>query len=138
VVIVLSDREFIDRFEDCTLPAADFPHRAHVRLAWLYLQEQPPLDALARFCTSLKRFAASIGKPALYHETITWAYLLLIHERMTRTPAPDFATFAATNSDLLTWNPSVLDTYYRRETLQSELARSVFVMPDLGAMRNEQ
>jgi hypothetical protein len=135
----VNDRDFIDRFEDCTLPAADFPHRAHVRLAWLYLQEHPPLDALSRFCTSLKRFAANLGKPGLYHETITWAYLLLIHERMTRTPTPDFDAFAAANPDLLTWKPSVLDTYYRPETLHSDLARRVFVMPDLRrAMSNEQ
>jgi len=126
----MDDREFIERFESCTLPAADFPHRAHVRLAWLYLQEAPPLEALARFCTSLQRFATSLGKTTLYHETITWAYLLLIHERMARNPVSDFSTFAAANPDLLTWNPSVLDRYYRPETLQSDLAKRVFVMPD--------
>lgn len=123
--------DLIRRFEDGTLPASEFHHRDHVRLAWLYLQEEPPLAALARFTEALKRFAARHGADGLYHETITWAYLLLIHERRAR--AEDGQTweeFAARNPDLLTWKPSVLDAYYRQETLSSELARRVFVMPD--------
>jgi hypothetical protein len=130
----MNDREFIDRFESCTLDSSDFPHRAHVRLAWLFLRELPPLEALARFVTGLQRFAASIGAAGLYHETITWAYLLLIHERMQRAPAADFEEFVAANPDLLA-KPSILDAYYRPETLQSELARRVFVLPDALAAR---
>lgn len=131
----MTDAEFVSRFESCTLPPADFPHRAHVRLAWLYLREAPPLEALTRFCASLQRFAASIGKSTLFHATITWAYLFLIHQRMARSPAADFEAFADANPDLLTWNPSALDAYYRVETLRSELAREVFVMPDAGVVR---
>lgn len=131
----MTDADFVSRFESCTLPPADFPHRAHVRLAWLYLKEAPPLEALTRFVASLQRFAASNGKASLYHATITWAYLFLIHERMTRSPAADFEAFAAANPDLLAWNPSVLDAYYRRDTLRSELARKVFVMPDAALAR---
>lgn len=123
--------DLIRRFEDGTLPASDFHHRDHVRLAWLYLDEEPPIAALARFAEGLKRFASRNGKEALYHETITWAYLLLIHERKARAEAGEtWDEFAARNPDLLTWKPSVLDGYYRRETLESDLARRVFVMPD--------
>ena len=55
-----------------------------------------------------------------------------IRERMARCPDSDFATFAAQNPDLLTWKPSILDRYYRPETLASDLARSVFLLPDRG------
>lgn len=123
----MNDLEFVDAFERCDVQ--NFHHRDHVRLAWIYLRDQPPLDALARFTTSLKRFATAKGSPRLYHETITWAYLLLIHERMDRTPSEDFETFAAANADLITWKPSILDHYYDRETLDSELARRMFLMP---------
>lgn len=125
--------DLIRRFEDGTLPASDFHHRDHVRLAWLYLEEEPPLIALARFTEGLKRFASRNGADGLYHETITWAYLLLIHERKARAEAGEtWEEFAARNPDLLTWKPSVLDSYYRKETLASDLARRVFVMPDLA------
>ena len=125
--------DLIRRFEDGTLPPSEFHHEDHVRLAWLYLSEEPPLAALARFTEGLKRFAARNGAEGLYHETITWAYLLLIHERKARGDAGEtWEGFAARNPDLLIWKPSVLEGYYHKETLASELARRVFVMPDLG------
>ncbi len=128
----MNEREFIERFEACTLPEDAFHHGDHVRLAYLYLRDLPPLDALARFTTGLKRFATSLGKPDRYHETITWAYLLLIHERLQRAPADNFESFARANPDLLAWRPSVLDAYYQPGTLGSDLARRAFVMPDGG------
>lgn len=127
----MTDTDFIRSFEDGTLPADAFHHRDHVRLAWLYLRRLPVLDALTRFSEGLRRFASRNGHPSLYHETITWAYLFLIHQCMAGAePDETWEEFAARNPDLLTWKPSVLDAYYREETLGSELARRVFVMPD--------
>ena len=126
----LGDRDFLDAFESGTLPEGAFHHRDHVRLAWLYLQRLPPAAALARFSDGLRRFASSVGKSGLYHETITWAYLLLIRERMERAPGRSWAEFARSNPDPLTWKPSILEAYYRRETLESDLARKVFLLPD--------
>jgi hypothetical protein len=78
----------------------------------------------------LKRFAAFNGHPGLYHETITWAFLFLIHERMADGEESEtWEAFAARNQDLLTWKPSALDRYYDPETLQSERARRLFVLP---------
>ncbi len=127
----LRDEAFLEAFEAAALPEGAFRHADHVRLAWLYLRRLPPAEALARFSEGLRRFAAALGKAGLYHETITWAYLLLIRERMERAgAAQDWTGFAAANPDLLAWKPSILDAYYRKETLRSELARRVFVLPD--------
>jgi hypothetical protein len=93
------DREFIAAFEDCTLPPDQFPHRAHVRLAWLYLREGSLLDALMRFVEGLKRYAGSLGASAKYHETVTWAYMFLIHERMERAPTESFDEFATSSTE---------------------------------------
>jgi hypothetical protein len=129
--VPLNDREFLEAFEGGTLPEGAFHHRDHVRLAWLCLRRLPPAAALARFSDGLRRFAASAGKAGLYHETITWAYLLLMRERMERGGRSEsWSEFAAGNPDLLTWRPSILDRYYREETLASDLARRVFVLPD--------
>lgn len=126
----MDDKAFLEAFLQRGLPA--FHHRDHVRLAWIYLRADASLIGLDAFVRALQAFAAAAGQPGIYHETMTWAYLLLIRARMARCPDSDFATFAAQNPDLLTWKPSVLDRYYRPETLASDLARSVFLLPDRG------
>ncbi len=127
-------RAFVEAFEATTLPEASFRHRDHVRLAWLYLRDLPPAAALARFSDGLRRYAGALGKASRYHETITWAYLLLIHERRERLgPHDSFETFAGANPDLLAWKPSILDALYRPETISSDLARRTFLLPDRPA-----
>jgi hypothetical protein len=125
----MTDQDFAEAFERCEIAGDSFHHRDHVRLAWIYLREMTLLDALKRFTESLKRFAIHNGVPNLYHETITWAYMLLIHERMERNPVETFDTFETMNAELFAWKPSILDRYYDRETLDSELARRTFLMP---------
>jgi hypothetical protein len=126
----VTDHELFERFCDTSLPVEAFPHREHVRTAWLFVQRFGMPAALTEFSTALKRFAEAKGKTTLYHETITWAYLMLIAERQNRTTGSEWATFAEANSDLLSWKPSILDTYYTAETLWSDQARRSFVMPD--------
>ena len=127
----MNDAEFVAAMEACTLAGSDFHHGDHVRLAWIYLRDLPLADAAARFTTTLRRFAEHHGVPGKYHETITWAYLVLIHERMRRVdpPAP-WEEFRASNADLFAWKPSVLERYYAPDTLASDTARRVFILPD--------
>jgi hypothetical protein len=102
-----------------------------VKMAFLYLQKYKPLEALGHFSSALTRFATAHGKPNLYNETITWAFLLLIRERLARTNSPQsWSEFSAANTDLLRWDDNILEKYYRPETLTSELAKSVFLFPD--------
>ncbi len=127
---MMDDRAFVAALESCTLPPEEFDHRAHVRLAWLYLSEEPLLQALSRFVSSLKRYAGSLGASGKYHETITYAFIFLIHqrmkERMAEGPAATFDEFAEANADL--FGP-ILEKYYPPETLASPLAKTVFVLP---------
>jgi len=122
-------REFIERFESDTL-SGEFHHADHVRLAFAYLSVYPPLQALEKFASALKCYAAARGKTQLYHETITHAYFFLIRERIARTEPVDWDEFARRNPDLLVWKDGILTRYYERATLQSDLARSVFLFPD--------
>jgi hypothetical protein len=127
----MNDSEWMQAFEAGTLPNGSFHHADHVKMAFLYLQKYAPLEALGRFSAALTRFATANGKPALYNETITWAFLLLIRERIARAGSPQtWAEFSAANTDLLRWDDNILKKYYRSETLTSELAKSVFLFPD--------
>ena len=123
--------ELIEQFERGATAADSFHHADHVRLAFEYLRRFTALEALALFSAALKRFAAAQGKAQRYHETITWAYLLLIRERRARAGcAQTWEEFAERNADLLVWKGGVLTTLYRQETLDSDLARQTFVLPD--------
>jgi hypothetical protein len=124
------NRALVNDFEHGRAPG-DFHHADHVRVAFAYISVFPILEAIARFSADLKRFALSKGKPHLYHETITWAYLLLIRERIVRGDPPSrWEEFAERNPDLLVWKGGVIEGYYSPETLKSEFARHTFVLPD--------
>lgn len=126
-----ADDRFVAAFRDGSLPGEEFPHREHVRMAWLYLERHTTAEALLHFSQDLRRFAAAKGNPGLYHETITWAYLLLIAERRTGATAGEtYVEFADRNPDLFGWKPSLLERYYRAETLASPRARAAFLLPD--------
>lgn len=120
----------LDAFLDTTLPADQFHHREHVQVAWEFVRRYGMPTALAEFSAAIKRFADAKGATGLYHETITWAFLLLIADRRARCAGDSWEEFAAANEDLLAWKPSILDRYYSKELLASDLARRTFLMPD--------
>jgi hypothetical protein len=127
----ISDDELIASFENGTLSNVGFHHADHVHVAFLYLCRYPVLQAIERFSSALAKFAASNGKPQLYNQTVTWAFLLLIRERMAKADGEQsWDEFASQNPDLLTWKDNILTRYYRSETLSSELAKRVFLFPD--------
>jgi len=127
----VTDDDFVANFENGTLDNSTFHHADHVRMAFLYLRRYPVLQALERFSASLLKIATATGRPRLYHETITWAFLFLIRERLARAGHEQtWAEFAGSNEDLLNWKDNILKKYYRPETLSSDLARNMFLFPD--------
>jgi len=125
----MTDEEFVHAFEAATLPADQFTHAVHVRVAWWYLRHYTLGEALTRFTAALKHFAAHHGATGLYHETITVAYVLLIAERLAATRDLSWPDFSAAYPELLARRPSLLDRYYDEATLKSPQARQRFVMP---------
>jgi len=126
----MEDLESILRFENGTLRNENFHHYDHIKMAWLYLNRYPVLEALGKFSEALKRFATAHGKPDLYHQTITWSYIFIIHERRERSGNEQtWEEFATNNVDLFEWRGGILDSYYDSETLWSDFARKVFVFP---------
>ena len=127
--MIATTNDLIDNFEQGKLE--QFHHSDHVRMAFEYLCRYPALEALGRFSDALRRFAAAQGKPNLYHETITWAYVLIIRQRMAQSANPrDWNEFARNNPDLFVWKKGILSRYYSEESLKSDLARKVFIFPD--------
>ena len=119
--------EELEALETGALDPSKFPHREHVRLAYGMLERYPFGEAVTRFSRGLKLLVTKAGRPEIYHETITVAFLALINERRARVAARSWSKFAGDNADL--FERGCLEQWYPREQLKSELARRTFCLP---------
>ncbi|NNF68056.1 MAG: hypothetical protein HKM98_11160 [Gammaproteobacteria bacterium] len=125
------DLDFRSRMEACELPLSEFDHRAHLRLAYIYLSGNDSEQALALMRASLHRFLNHNNiDPSKYHETITKAWILATHHFMKKTKKCLSANeFIDSNPEML--DPTIMMTHYSAEVLFSQNARETFVQPDL-------
>ena len=124
----MTDQEFLRALESCALPECDFGHVAHVRAAYLYLQEADFAGALERIRGTILNYVKHLGSPDRYHETITVAYVALIQQHICeRGNGSGWLAFARDNSELL--QPDLLRQFYPAAQLDSEMARRVFLLP---------
>ena len=117
----------LDDFEEDRIDPAFFPHREHVRVSYELLERHPFPEALLHLARGLRRLAAKAGRPEVYHETITAAFLALIAERRLRGSYIDFEEFERQNPDL--FRKQLLEKIYDPAVLRSKLARATFVLP---------
>ena len=128
------DEVFIRSFEDCTLPFGQWKHRAHIKVAYLYLRELPYEQALAKVRTNIKRYNAATNTPETlergYHETITVAWMKLVEFTLREYGSANTADeFLDAQEQLL--NRRVLRFFYTRGCLISWRAKTEWVEPDL-------
>lgn len=132
--ISAQDHAFRSDFEAGRVTPSQFDHRAHVRLAYVYLTEGD-VDAAANAMRNallafLERHRVDAAK---YHETLTWSWILAVRHFMERTPAaPSADAFIAANPVLL--DSRIMLTHYSASLLFSPEARAQFVEPDLEAI----
>ncbi len=97
----MTDQEFVEAIEACTLPGSEFTHRNHIRLAWLYLTRYAPEVADQRIAGTIQRYATSLGAAKKYNHALTLSWMRRVESAMGATPAQDFETFIAAHPDLL-------------------------------------
>ncbi len=125
----MDDAELLRHFEARTLPFAQWTHRAHVRVAYLYLQRHPFPQALDRLRAGIQAYNAANNVPegptSGYNETTTVAFLHLIA-----------ATLAAYGSvmptQLLTRH--ALRLFYSPQRRMHPSAKTQFIEPDLAPL----
>lgn len=97
----LSDQAFVEAIEACTLPGAEFTHRNHVRLAWLYLQDGDAETAGRRIGDTILRYATSLGAAKKFDADLTLRWMQVVERAVQLTPATDFDTFIDAHPELL-------------------------------------
>lgn len=126
----LSDTELVEQFASLAIAPGEFRHREHVRLAFALLAKHGDFaEAAVAFRRMLRAFAAHHGVAERYHETLTWAYLAVVHERMAMGDHASSHAFLAANPDLLDHKTALARYYDVGEITRSSLARRVFVLP---------
>ena len=129
----LGDEQLWLAFGASALPAADWTHREHLRVAWMFLKRHSLDEAhllMRAGIIRLNAFHGLVETPSRgYHETITRLWLSLIASRMRTTDAASSQGFLDACGDAL--GKDAVFRHDSRDVVLSVQARAVFVAPDL-------
>ncbi|WP_395748127.1 hypothetical protein [Prosthecobacter sp.] len=133
----MNDEEHLRRFEDHSLPREQWTHRAHLKVAYLYLQRLSFPDALAQLRAGIKAYNAAKGiqdtPTGGYHETMTRVWLQLVYTALSQFgPAESADAFFDAQHQLASKRTPLL--FYSHDLIMSPEARCSFVVPDLAPL----
>jgi hypothetical protein len=136
----VDDAELVRQFEACSLPFDQWTHRAHVRVAYTYLQRYPFKEALARIEPNIKRYNAANNVPegptSGYNQTTTQALLHLIAAVMSAYakthPVKNGDEFCDVHPQLMTKH--ALRFFYSPARRMEPRTKTEFVEPDLAPL----
>jgi hypothetical protein len=136
----MNDLELIRAFEAQAMPLEQMTHRAHVRIAFLYLHEHDPEEATNRMRRGIHAFnavhAVPDGPTQGYNETTTVAFMKLVAATMAAYsvshPTNDSDTFCDTHPQLM--SKHVLRLFYSPERRMHPDAKRRFIEPDLAPL----
>ena len=136
----MGDDDLLRAFENCSLPYAEWTHRCHVKVAYLYLRRFPYEGALARIRNGIQRYNAAqsiVESPTTgYNETTTVAFSRLIAAAIeTCRPAGHLLTadqFCDAHPQLMT--SRALRSFYSPALRADPRTKLQFVEPDLAPL----
>jgi hypothetical protein len=138
--VTLDDHEFLRQFEDCSLPFKEWTHRAHIKVAYLYLRQNDYETALAKMRRGIQAYNAVHKVPECdtsgYNETTTCAMMQLVavtitaYEPIMATPSAD--AFCDGHPQLLTKH--ILRLFYSPQRRMQPRAKREFIEPDMAPL----
>ena len=127
----LTDQEFKAQFESCAISPALFNHEAHLRLAWIHIQQYGTEQAIENICTQLTVFTRHVGAADKYNVTLTVAAIKAVAHFIKKTDAENFTDFIR-QAPRLKYNFKELMAYhYRQDIYNAASAKKEFIEPDL-------
>jgi hypothetical protein len=128
--LAMPDDAFLATFQRGDFAGDAFPHRAHLRMAWLYVTALGPERAVQKAAAGIRNLAQHNGRPALYHDTLTRAWVYLVAATVAHHRFATFAEFIAHSPQLL--DKQLLLRHYSPDVLSSARARATWIAPDLS------
>src|SRR6202050_5171046 len=126
--LVMPDSEFLSVFERGGFPGNAFPHRAHLRMAWLYVTTFGPEQAIPKAADGIRNLAKHSGLPTLYHDTITRAWVYVVAAAIGHSSSTTFTQFIDDHPRLL--DKHLLLDHSTKGVLPRPEARAAWVAPD--------
>jgi len=123
--------DLLTEFESLEINPADFGHREHVQVAFEMLHKYSYIEACTKYSNAINTIATNAGAPDKFNVTVTFAFLSLIAEHIHGSSWSGFDEFLSQNEDLLARD--ALSKWYSRDELQSEYARTHFLLPNKTA-----
>lgn len=130
----MNDDDFIQQFEACSFPFDQWHHRAHVKLAYLYLVRHGYEIAVEKLRNGIRAYNAANNLPDLptngYHETITQFWL-----RIVQMTVQEYGQMP-TADEFFDFHPQLSQKknhrlFYSPELFMSAMAKREFVKPNL-------
>jgi len=120
----------VRRFESCDFAKGEFTHALHLAVAAWYAFKYSDEEALIRMRSGLLRLTNKFGVKA-YHETITQFWMRMSRDFLASERSGSSLAAAVNRFVEVFAAKDLVHQYYSRELLQSELAKSNWVEPDL-------
>lgn len=127
----LSDKEFEVQFQNCELNPTLFSHEAHLRLAWIHINQYGLKQALKNIESQLKSFVAHVGAKDKYHQTVTIVAIEAVNHFMNKSKSNDFKIFIENYPQLMTSFKELVNSHYTFDVFSSQKARKEYIQPDL-------
>jgi len=136
----MTDRQLLRAFEKRTLPFKEWTHRAHVKVAFLYLHEFRFDHALRKIAAAIRAYNAANNVPESptsgYNQTTTHAFLHLVAAMIAAYepafPSKNADAFCDTHPQLMTRH--VLRLFYSPQRRMHPQAKLKFIAPDLAPL----
>ena len=126
----LSDSEFAQQFEVCTLNPTLFTHEAHLRLAWIHVKQYGVVEAVQHICPQIAGYDRVFGDGTKYHQTVTIASLQVIDHFIRKSKSATFADFMIEFPRLRTHFREILAQHYSIDIFKDARAKTQYIEPD--------
>lgn len=127
----LTDLEFENQFEDCSLNPKLFTHEAHIRLAWIHITKYGLQQAEKNINSQILNFVTALNAQAKYNATVTIAGIKVVNHFILHSESKEFSPFKNENPRLFTDFKGLLMTHYKTNIFESTEAKNNFIEPEL-------